>query len=139
MVSWRDWSFNWAETFCAGNIYNRLARFIATWPSNGRHNVKSFNAAPSQLRFHSAYWSLNFSEWPKGKYFYRWSLILFYIFLREGRRGVSTRLDRHFMAAFACEQCIKSHEQCIKANEQYFVSVNSNQKLFFYYFQFSVK
>ena len=30
------------------------------------------------------------------------------------------------------------HEQCIKANEQCFVSVNSNQKLFFYCFQFSV-
>ena len=24
------------------------------------------------------------------------------------------------------------HEQCIKANEQYFVSVNSNRKLFFF-------
>ena len=31
------------------------------------------------------------------------------------------------------------HEQFIKANEQYFVTVNSNQKLFFYCFQFSAK
>ena len=33
---------------------------------------------------------------------------------------------------------VHGHEQYIKVNEQYFISVNNNQKLFFYYFQFLV-
>ena len=45
----------------------------------------------------------------------------------------------HFFFFFTNASCIvHGHEQYIKVNEQYFISVNNNQKLFFYYFQFLV-
>ena len=48
------------------------------------------------------------------------------------------RLASFFLFLSAPLTLFIGHEQCIKANEQCFVSVNSNQKLFFYCFQFSI-
>ena len=48
------------------------------------------------------------------------------------------RLASFFLFLSAPLALFIRHEQCIKANEQCFVSVNSNQKLFFYCFQFSI-
>ena len=48
------------------------------------------------------------------------------------------RLASFFLFLSAPLTLFIGHEQCIKANEQCFGSVNSNQKLFFYCFQFSI-
>ena len=59
-------SFNLTEAFCA-DVYN------------GRQNLNSLNAAPPLLCLHSAYWSLNFSEWQKGKYLSISDLLCFFM------------------------------------------------------------
>ena len=86
---------------------------------------------------------LKFKDNPKklwtglDPYHLRVSYIPIYVYVWI-RRPCFTFCVLHFFFLPTPFTLFIEYEQCIKVNEQYFMSVNSNQKLFFYCFQFLV-